>query len=227
MLIVLEGLDGAGKSTQVTLLREYLSSLGALEYVHFPRYDAPVYGELISKFLRGDFGSNSQVHPQLVALLYAEDRHDAAPLLRQALSRGENVLLDRYVASNVAYQCAKLSKDEEVTALRNWIVTTEFDLFGEPRPDLSIFLDVPLDFVRNNLSHSRSGDDRLYLHGGRDIHEQSIAFQSRVRDMYLMQARDGALTRVDCSDNSGHMLGEEEIFAKIKALVDSKLYERL
>ena len=74
MLVVLEGLDGAGKSTQVKKLREYLESIfGCLEYIHFPRYDAPVYGELISSFLRGDFGQNDAVHPQLVALLFAED----------------------------------------------------------------------------------------------------------------------------------------------------------
>ena len=72
MLIVLEGLDGAGKSTQVKRLRNYLESLyGNLEYIHFPRYDAPLYGDLISRFLRGDFGNNESVHPQLVALLFA------------------------------------------------------------------------------------------------------------------------------------------------------------
>ena len=70
MLIVLEGLDGSGKSTQVKRLREYLESrCGNVDYIHFPRYNAPVYGDLISRFLRGDFGSMESVHPQLVALL--------------------------------------------------------------------------------------------------------------------------------------------------------------
>ena len=114
MLVVLEGLDGAGKSTQVKKLRKYLEELsGDLEYIHFPRYDAPVYGNLISRFLRGDFGSNDTVHPQLVALLFAEDRHGAAPAIKERLANGGNVLLDRYVYSNIAYQCAKLSDAEE------------------------------------------------------------------------------------------------------------------
>ena len=72
MLIVIEGLDGAGKSTQVKKMKKYLSAtLGEYDYIHFPRYDAPVYGDLISRYLRGSFGSLDSVHPQLVALLFA------------------------------------------------------------------------------------------------------------------------------------------------------------
>ncbi len=224
MLIVLEGLDGAGKSTQVRKLKEYLESKGALDYIHFPRYDAPVYGGLISAFLRGDFGTNETVHPQLVALIYAEDRHGAVPQIRASLDAGRNVLFDRYVYSNIAYQCAKLNDPAKIEELRKWIIDTEFGDFGEPVPDLNIFLDVPLSFVENNLTHSRKGDDRNYLLGSKDIHESSIAFQARVREMYLMQAqKDPALKVVDCSDGDGHMLPEDDIFAKIKALVDERI----
>ena len=114
MLVVIEGLDGSGKSTQVKRLRSYLESrTDNLEYIHFPRYDSPVYGELIGKFLRGGFGSIDSVHPQLVALLYAEDRHGAAPQMRRTLDEGGIVLLDRYVYSNIAYQCAKIDDPQE------------------------------------------------------------------------------------------------------------------
>lgn len=223
MLTVLEGLDGAGKSTQVRKLREYLEGKGPLEYIHFPRYNAPVYGELISRFLRGDFGTNETVHPQLVALIYAEDRHGAVPEISEALQKG-NVLFDRYVYSNIAYQCAKLSDPDQIENLRKWIVDTEFGNFGEPRPDLNIFLNVPLSFVENNLTHQREGNDRDYLNGAHDIHEASMDFQRRVRDIYLLQARkDPDFKVVDCSDADGNMLPEDEIFAKIKALVDERL----
>lgn len=225
MLVVLEGLDGAGKSTQVKKLRAYLESIfGNLEYIHFPRYDAPVYGELISRFLRGDFGSNETVHPQLVALLFAEDRHGAAPGMKKVLSEGGTVLLDRYVYSNIAYQCAKLKDREEAEDLREWINNTEYGDFDLPRPDLNIFLDVPICFVESKLKSQRDGTDRDYLEGGQDIHEADIQFQIRVRDMYRRQCElDPRFIRIDCSDENGQMLPPGAIFDKIKAVVDSAI----
>ena len=202
MLVVLEGLDGAGKSTQVKKLREYLESIfGSLEYIHFPRYDAPVYGELVSRFLRGDFGSNEAVHPQLVALLFAEDRHGAAPGMKKVLASGGTVLLDRYVYSNIAYQCAKLKDAEEAEDLREWICNTEYGDFDLPRPDLNIFLDVPIGFVESKLKSQRGGADRDYLEGGQDIHEADLEFQKRVRDIYRRQCEiDPRFIRITTND---------------------------
>jgi dTMP kinase len=225
MLVVLEGLDGAGKSTQVKKLRKYLESLfGSLEYIHFPRYDAPVYGDLISSFLRGDFGSNETVHPQLVALLFAEDRHGAAPGMKCILEAGGHVLLDRYVYSNIAYQCAKLTCKTEADTLREWIFNTEYGDFGLPKPDLNIFLDVPIGFVESKLKNQRGGADREYLEGAQDIHEADIEFQKRVREIYREQCEmDPRFIRIDCSDEYGMMLPPDAIFSKIKSVVDSTL----
>ena len=222
MLIVLEGLDGAGKSTQVKRLKEYLQQrCGSLEYIHFPRYEAPVYGDLITRFLKGEFGSIEAVHPQLVALLFAEDRHGAAPAMREALAQGKTVLLDRYVYSNIAYQCAKLQNLQERRRLRDWIFNTEYGHFELPEPDLNLFLDVPIGFVEQSLTHHREGQDRNYLSGAQDIHEASIAFQQAVRDMYVAEtARDPKFRRIDCSSTRGEMLPPDDIFDKIKAAVD-------
>ena len=222
MLIVIEGLDGAGKSTQVKKMRDYLGRVcPRLEYIHFPRYDAPVYGGLISKFLRGDFGEIDKVHPQLVALLFAEDRHGAAPQMRRTLENGGTVLLDRYVYSNIAYQCAKLPDAGAAEELREWILRTEYGQFDLPRPDLNIFLDVPISFVRESLARQRAGNDRDYLQGGLDIHEADIAFQQRVRDMYLKLAEsDPSFEVVDCSGRDGSMLPPDEIFSKLLSVYE-------
>ena len=225
MLVVLEGLDGAGKSTQTKKLRNYLESLfGDIEYIHFPRYDSPVYGGLISRFLRGDFGDNDSVHPQLVALLFAEDRHGAAPHMKEILAEGGTVLLDRYVYSNIAYQCAKIEDDTEAEALRDWIFTTEYGAFGLPVPDLNIFLDVPIGFVESKLKKQRDGQDRDYLEGAQDIHEADMEFQKRVQAIYRRQCEeDPKFIRIDCSDKYGEMLPPGAIFAKIRAAVDAAI----
>lgn len=225
MLIVIEGLDGSGKSTQVGCLRTYLESrTGNLEYIHFPRYGSPVYGELIGKFLRGGFGSMENVHPQLVALLYAEDRRAVAQQMRRTLDEGGIVLLDRYVYSNIAYQCAKIADEKEREELRGWIEDTEFVQFGIPRPDLNIFLDVPIGFVEKKLENPRGGNDRAYLEGNRDIHEADIEFQKRVRQVYLRQCEvDPDFIRVDCSDSTGNMLPPDIISDAVREIVDGKL----
>jgi len=223
MLIVIEGLDGSGKSTQVRKVREYLSagSEKKLHYIHFPRYDSPVYGDMISRFLRGDFGDNDSVHPMLVAFLFAEDRRSAASEIKQWLAAGDTVLFDRYVYSNIAYQCAKLDDKRQSDELREWIFRTEYDEFGIPRPDLNIFLDVPISFVDRKLKEGREGDDRGYLQGKSDIHEADIKFQERVRDMYLIQAGlDSDFIRIDCSDEKGDMLAPDLIFEKLKNVLN-------
>lgn len=218
MFIVLEGLDGAGKSTQIQKLRQmYLDRGIESEYIHFPRFDAPVYGDLIARFLRGELGSVEQVDPYLVALLYAGDRADAAPMIRKWLDDGKVVIADRYVYSNIGYQCAKLSDADARRSLRSWILELEFGYNDLPRPDVSLFLDVPFAFTERKLSEVREGDDRSYLNGGKDIHESSLSLQLRVREVYLEASREcGDLKVVDCGDENGAMDTPDGIFAKIK-----------
>jgi dTMP kinase len=207
-LFVVEGIDGAGKSTQIKLLNKYFSLKGLnCEFLHFPRTDAPFFGELIARFLRGEFGSLNEVNPWLVAMLYAGDRKDAASIIYNWLNDGKIVLLDRYTYSNLAYQCAKLHEPAEQQSLMKWIIELEFSHFGIPEPGLNIFLDVPFAFTEKKLSVSRQGSDRSYLNGTQDIHENSLDFQRSVREMYLKVAQaDNRLCVINCSDNNGKML---------------------
>lgn len=221
-LIVLEGLDGAGKSTQIQLLREMLVKEGMrVEYLHFPRFDAPVYGDMIGRFLRGELGEIGQVNPYVVALLFAGDRAYAGPVIRRWLDEGRFVLLDRYVNSNIAFQCAKLDDPEERRKLKDWILDTEFHEFGIPQPDMSLFLDVPFGFTEKKLTGNRHGDDRSYLKGARDIHEESLDLQRKVRDIYLWRAsEDDTMHVVDCSGPDDCMAKPEEIFARIEGKIE-------
>lgn len=225
-LFVIEGLDGAGKSTQIKLLKDYFSTKGHnCEYIHFPRTETPFFGELIARFLRGEFGKLDDVDPYLVAMLYAGDRKDTSELITNWLKEGKIVLLDRYTYSNIAYQCAKLQDQSRQDKLMNWILTLEFKHFAIPEPDLNIFLDVPFAFTEKNLTMSRTGNDRNYLNGTKDIHEESVLFQKKVRDIYLrVSGSDNRLAVINCSTSTGAMLSPSGIFELIiKILNERKL----
>lgn len=221
MFIVLEGVDGSGKSTQIANLRQLFAERGIeSEYLHFPRFDAPYFGDLIARFLRGELGSIEQVDPYIVALLYAGDRRDAATKINEWLSAGKVVLVDRYVYSNVGYQCAKIEDTAKREKLRKWILDLEFDYFAIPRPDVSLFLDVPFAFTERKLKEQREGDDRAYLQGKQDIHEQSMDLQRKVRQVYIDAAEyDDHMHVVDCT-SEGEMASPAEIFSRIMKVVE-------
>jgi dTMP kinase len=223
-LFVIEGVDGSGKSTQLKLLRSFLTRKGySCEFLHFPRTDAPYFGELIARFLRGEFGSLNEVDPYMVALLYAGDRRDASEMIRGWLKNRKIVLLDRYTYSNIAYQCAKIDDPDAQDKLMNWILNLEFEHFGIPKPDLNLFLDVPFSFTEKKLRSERSGDDRTYLKGTRDIHEESLNFQKKVRDIYLKVARsDDRLVVIDCNQENGLMQSPEMISSFILKIISER-----
>jgi dTMP kinase len=214
---VVEGLDGSGKSTQLKLLRRYFTrNKTAFQYLHFPRTDTGVFGELIARFLRGELGDISQVDPYLVALIYAGDRMDASETIKKWLSEGYTVLLDRYVYSNIAFQCAKTEIPSESKKLKEWIYHLEYDYFKIPKPDLSLFLDVPLSFTRQKLALNREGKDRSYLQGLKDIHEENMEFQKKVREVYLWEvSEEDNFMLINCSDSQGKILPPQEIFSQI------------
>ncbi|MCT4638419.1 MAG: dTMP kinase [Bacteroidales bacterium] len=215
--INIEGLDGSGKSTQVKLLREYFENNNLkYEYIHFPILTSPVFGDMIARFLRGELGDNDSVDPYLVAMLYAGDRNNMATKIREWLYEGTYVLIDRYVMSNIAYQCAKVNDHDKREELRKWILDLEYNYYGIPKPDINIYLDVPFEFTEQQLTNTREGDDRDYLNGKTDIHEDDLSFQQRVKELYNYHAdKSDDIVRLKCSDNNGKMLDKDAIFSKL------------
>jgi dTMP kinase len=156
-------------------------------------------------------------------MLYAGDRGDASEIITKWLNDGKIVFLDRYTFSNIAYQCAKIDNRQESDRLMNWILSLEFDHFGIPRPDLNIFLDVPLSFTEKELSPGRSGDSRNYLNGNRDIHEASLNFQKKVRDIYLHIADiEKRMVVVNCTGSNDGMLPPETILELILRIIKER-----
>lgn len=224
--IVLEGLDGAGKSTQIELLKNYLQQRNIVyQYIHFPRTDIPntIYGEMVANFLKGDYGDINHVNPYLVALLYAGDRNEAKEQLNNWLNQGCFLLVDRYVYSNMAYQGAKLNDPGEKQKLKKWIERLEYEYYKIPKPVLSIFLHMNFEFISQKLKNARKGDDRKYLEGKEDIHESNLEFQKKVESEYMnLVAEQENFYAVDCFDETGETLSPEAIHRKIIDLLSTK-----
>ncbi len=216
---VFEGLDGCGKSTQIKMLSDHLESRGlACRCLHFPRTTG-FFGQMIARFLRGEFGNASEVPVDFVALLYAGDRADATDDIRKWRRQSTCVIADRYVYSNMAFQAAKVDNEQEKRHLRNWIENLEFEHNGIERPDLSIYLHVPFEFIRGQLSRERDGPERKYLNGKEDIHESSLTLQRRVEAEYLsLCSKREDMVLVNCA-RDGQMLSADEIHEQVLDVV--------
>lgn len=176
-LIVIEGLDGAGKRTLANGLTTALTAKGATVTARaFPRYGVDVHADLVHDGLHGRLGGlGEEVYG--MAVLYALDRHAAADEIRKALGEHDVVLLDRYVASNAAYGAARLSQDAHGEFV-DWVRAIEIERFGCPVPDLQLLLRVSAE-VAAERSAGRERTERA-----RDTWETDGGLQERCAAVY-------------------------------------------
>lgn len=187
-LIVIEGLDGAGKRTLAERLTAALGSHGAtVAELAFPRYGRSVHADLLREALHGAHGDLfDSVHG--MALLYALDRRDALPELTGLLASHDVLLLDRYVASNAAYQAARLHQDAD-GAVVNWVRELEIERFGLPVPDAQLLLRVPAELAEARAEQRERADATRT----RDAYETDGGLQRRCGAVYARLAETGWL----------------------------------
>lgn len=196
-LIDFEGIDGTGKGTQAQRLVDRLNEAGVrTKLISFPRYDATLFGRAIGEFLNGKFGTLADVHPFLVSLLFAGDRFESRPMLQAALRDFDVVVLDRYVASNVAHQASKCDPGRQQELART-ILQIEHGIFELPRPDLVLLLDLPAPQAQQLIARKNA---RVYTELAADLQESDAVYLARVRELYLELARsDPAWRVIECS----------------------------
>lgn len=203
-LVVIEGLDGAGKRTLTDVLDSALAREGAsTARFAFPRYDTDVHAELVADALHGRLGDlGESVHG--MAVLFALDRRDAADELRAALARVDVVLLDRYVASNAAYGAARLRQDAEGEFVA-WVQELELGRFRLPVPDLQLLLRVP----REVAAARAAGRERADASRTRDAFESDDGLQARCAAVYDQLAARSWLSPWRVIDGAGAIVAEE------------------
>ncbi|WP_232665113.1 dTMP kinase [Pseudonocardia sp. TRM90224] len=182
-LVVIEGLDGAGKRTLSDALSGEFAERGArVARFAFPRYDADVHAELAREALYGHLGDLvDSVYG--MAALFALDRRAAAPQMRAAINEHEVVLVDRYVASSAAYCAARLRQDADGPFVE-WLEALELARFGVPVPDHQILLAVPRDVAAERAARR----ERTEPGRGRDLYESDDGLQRRTGEIYSQLA---------------------------------------
>ena len=219
--IVLEGIDGSGKRTQLELLASAFGARAvASTKVSFPNYGG-FFGKLVAKFLNGGFGALDAVDPHFSALLYAGDRLEAKPALEAALSSGEMVLADRYVGSNLAHQGARVPREKRHEFIA-WLVQLEYGIYELPVEDLVIYLQVPVAEAHRLIAEKGARD---YTKLQRDIQESNLAHLQAASEVYEELAQRRHWARIECFDGvTKAMRPPEAIHRDVLAAVESRIF---
>ena len=176
-LIVIEGTDGSGKSTQFKKLTERLTAEGQpFQKLVFPQYAEPS-SALIRMYLGGEFGTKpSDVNAYAASVFYAVDRYASyKKVWEDWYKNGGLIVSDRYTTSNAVHQTSKEPEDKQPEFLK-WLYELEYDRMGLPRPDLVVYLDVPTDFTEKMMRHREAATN---THA--DIHEQDLEYLATCR----------------------------------------------
>ena len=209
-LIVIEGTDGSGKSTQFRLLTQRVRDAGyEFQKLVFPQY-AEESSALIRMYLKGEFGTSpSDVSSYAASAFFAVDRYASyKKVWGKWYEEGGLVLSDRYTTSNAVHQASKESPENQQEFLR-WLYEFEYDKLGLPRPDLTIYLDVPTDFTEK-MMRLREADTNTSA----DIHEQDLDYLATCRRTGKAAAEYYNWTIIDCV-RDGQMRSIEDIHEEI------------
>ncbi|MBQ8725070.1 MAG: deoxynucleoside kinase [Oscillospiraceae bacterium] len=214
-IIVLDGLDGCGKTTQFELLRDKLNEMNVpMQAVSFPEYDKPS-AALVKMYLGGDFAASPDgVNAYAASSFYAVERYASYKLYwEKSYTEGKLILASRYTTSNAIHQMSKLPKEKWDEYL-SWLEEYEYEKLGLPRPDCVIFLSLPLEISQKLLSERYEGDDEK-----KDIHEADLKYLTECRKSAEYAAEKLGWHVIDCSEN-GEIRSIESIHKELMRIYE-------
>lgn len=217
-LIIIEGLDGSGKSTQIKLLEEYLKSNEIIyKKIKLPDYDSPS-STLVKMYLGGEFGSSADdVNAYAAGAFYAVDRYASFNLgWKKDYESGTLIIADRYATSNSIYQMEKIEESKWDEYLE-WSEDFEYNKLSIPRPDCVIYLDMPVEISQRLMTSRYNGDENK-----KDVHEVNVDFLNKCRKSALYTAEKQGWKVIECS-NGKEPYSVDEIHKKIVDIVKEEL----
>lgn len=215
-LIVIEGLDGSGKSTQIEYLKSKLDGKN-VHQIKLPDYDSES-SALVKMYLRGDFGKDpGDVNAYAASAFYAVDRFANYKMKWKSFyDSGDIIISDRYTTSNAYHQATKIGKDSRAEFFK-WLEDFEYGLIGVPKPDAVIYLDMPIEISQKMMTERYHGDETK-----KDIHESNLEYLYKCREAALDAADKMGWYVVKCNDGdrprSIESIGDE-IFSVISTEV--------
>ena len=237
--MAIEGIDGSGKGTQAQLL---LERAGGMEYTaalfSFPQYQITKSSKWIAEYLKGKLGELDEVHPLFAGTLFALDRFESKNQIIHSLKERDLVIMDRYVASNLAYQGARVANGDR-TKFVDLLLKLEYEIYGLPRPSLTLFLDMPVAFSEYLISErgtrTYTAQDATFkdlaelvdLPPDRyDIHEENTEYLHAVHEMYYLLIRSNDIYPhivINCQNEDGGLRSREDIAREVWSAVEEKL----
>lgn len=218
-LIIIEGADGVGKSTQLELICEHLELIGKTVVVYdFPLKSGNPIADLIGEFLKGRFGD---VTPEFLALAFSLDRFNVREKIISDLAAGKSVICDRYVSSNIAFQGAKLSDLTRRSAVHDMLIWLEYELLNLPRPDIEIILLADERyFINGEHLERKPSQHRSYVGTAADFHESSRNLQVLVNNYYLNLQESPQLKKISIFDEARNRIDIQKMHERIWKKLD-------
>lgn len=217
MFLVIDGIDGSGKGTQVEILRKHFEWMGKkVKILDYPRYGY-TSSFMVQKYLNGEYGKT--LSPKLSSIFYAIDRYDSSFDLRKDFLSYDYIISNRYVSANMIHQTGKIEDEQEAKEFLDWLYDLEYNIFWIPKPDRVIFLNVTPE-ISQKLVLKKSQRD--YLKDGKkmDLHEEDIHHLQNAweKAMKVVEMYDDWV-KIDCVEK-GEMLPIEEITKKILSEIE-------
>ena len=223
-LIVIDGTDGSGKATQVELLRKKLTREGyTVKLLDFPEYYKNFFGKFIGHCLSEQYYNWTNIHPKIASISYAADRWESSGKIKNWLNKGYVVLANRYVSANQIHQGGKISNVKKREAFMKWLAEMEYKVFKIPKPDLTIYLSLPIEVVLKLIKERNSKNSRAYLGKKKDVHEMDKNFlkNSIKSALWLANTQKGWI-KIECVKKGVLDTREnihQEIYEKVKMIL--------